>query len=1179
MSFTQKMRRALLKESKLEEMEQIAEISRYEAENIMDWFGGDTSLLSFDQLFDGKLRRVINLRSQDAINLQKVVQYLRAEDWSVGELAPWEGGFHSSGNFATKMVKQKRRRLADQGGGEYEEEIEVADLTLSRGRTITIPKGPRAGETIQKVDKTTMSKAIFKNKKIPQELKDWWRNKQVFYSKEGQWNSIEAEFARDPAEEKTDQMSVILSRHPIDVLRMSDHQNIRSCHSEGSGYFHCAQAEAKGHGPIAYLVDDTELQQLLAGLYEEYDTADDPESAYDKDRLQNAAKLKAEDWLKRGVFNLKRHYEMLMDAKDHEESGRIIEIAVDVIFNTLATYKTLSPAVRGVLSDQVVLDAAIQISENGGWPEGIQSISLLDEEEREDLSPESPSARDIGDFDDKEIFKDRDRNIRGVKAKARLRLRRFVDESTDVEFAVPENRIYGASVPGFRDAVRRWSWEAQAQNFQNEDQIPQERYLTRTGGSYEDSTDMEILKPFFAEGGYENAYEGRYGNVHHEHSEEDEDRWQEYEEQCQEYQNWADNNLDHMSVGYDIYGDEQPYVSAWANATINIMLDGWPATGPEETDGSFQPPEGSGLRAIPKSWGSERAWRREFADLLEPENAWPEETDWRVDGQELSIDYSWNCEDCNEPDDFDAFINYLSGDFDANCDEIREKIRRKIVNAGFAAENYFDKFAGVPDDEEDTSDASKFAETLTHFRFIGADVGETSITFSSKNDIGTLSYIATGVSFPRSMWSSSSPTARDVADILGGSVKGFGLEGYVEHTQHASRIIASNLAHLEMEANKSVADQLQFDFGDPKYDKPEDSFGVDLATQARFGTFIVPENEAARLGLPNSEQLHYLGFSLKLEIASADTEKEIKGAITFVKYIDDHMDELNKVMTAIYQEAIDDENNRRTQAKQRKSSDAYKDQQLINLQNSILSAQDVPVNDPAHNPRAASIRAMIMWTKEVWDEMTDVEKRVLMQYAGNLLRGERVFPDHADPKLPDRWIDNVKQMLTAEEGAPGAVANQYSPSFSASYAKLLHFWTNPHHERFDNLERIELMRDRVEDDFVPMPVVFESMKESVSYFQSEYEIICGVAMAKDLGGTVEQTLKDIRAVEAVTIVDTVEGTAHDTDVSHNVDLTIKFVRNQRSKPYRFIRFELVPQLRAVKGLSGIRVKSIRKTGA
>ena len=83
MSFTQKMRRALLKESKLEEMEQIAEISRHEAENIMDWFGDDTSLLSFDQLFDGKLRRVINLRSQDAINLQKVVQYLRAEDWNL----------------------------------------------------------------------------------------------------------------------------------------------------------------------------------------------------------------------------------------------------------------------------------------------------------------------------------------------------------------------------------------------------------------------------------------------------------------------------------------------------------------------------------------------------------------------------------------------------------------------------------------------------------------------------------------------------------------------------------------------------------------------------------------------------------------------------------------------------------------------------------------------------------------------------------------------------------------------------------------------------------------------------------------------------------------------------------------------------------------------------------------
>ena len=1173
MSFTQKMRRALLKESKLEEAEQIAEISRGEAENIMDWFDGNKNLLSFDEMFDGNLRKVVNLRSQDSLNLQKVVKYLKAEDWQIGELAPWEGGLHSSGKFPIKTVMQKRRRLADQGGGEYEEEVEVAELNLSRGRTITIPKGPRAGETIQKVDKTTMSKAIFKNKKIPQELKQWWEKKQVFYSKDDQWNEIETEFKRSP-EDSSKELSVVISRHPLDVLRMSDHQNIRSCHSEGAGYFQCAQAEARGHGPIAYLVDQKELQQLFAGLYHDEGGTTDSKQ-FDKDR-EKAAKLGAQEWIKKKVFSRMSSYEALLVAVESEDNDRLVEFAVNVLIDANPSYKLLPVPVRAVLTDQVFIDTTIQVRDNGGWPDGISAVNLVPEPEM-GQEPEPETMRNIADFDDKEIFKDRDRNVAGIKAKARVRLRRFEDTESGNEFAVPEKRIYGTAVPGFLDAVLAWSWQAQSDMFSDEDDIPSEYSLLRTGGSYEDTPDMEALKRFFAEGGYE-AYEGRYGNVQHDTEDEDENLFEQYEQQCEEHQDWANNNLEYCSVGYDIMGDEQPYVSAWGSARISIMLDGWPGNGPKTEPGVYLAPEGSGLKNIPQSWGAGWEFKRSFADLLEPDDIYPEDTEWDLDGQELTIDYNFSCEDCNDPDDFDNFINYLSSDFDAKYDEIFLKIRRKLVTAGFAAPNYFDKFAGVPEDEEDTSDASKFAENLIHFRFIGADTEETSITFSSKNDIGTLGYIATGVSFPRAMWGKSSPMAKDVADILGGSVKGFGLEGYVEHTQHASRVIASNLGELEREANKAVANQLQFDFGDPKYDKPEDSFGVDLATQARFGTFIVPENEAARLGLPDSENLHYLGFSLRLEISSADTEKEIKGAITFVKYIDDHMDELKQVMTAIYQEAIDDENNRRAMAKKVKSSSGFIKDRLKDLEMSVDSAYDVPDGDPRHNARAQSGRALIMWTTENLEEMNNVERRVLGDYIDNVLRGQRIFPDAARPDLPERWEDNVKAMLKQDEGAPDVVANRYSAKFSASFAKLLHYWVNPHNDRFDNLPNIEDYRRMFDADYVPEPVVFESLSEQTSYFQSEYELVVSVAMSKELGGSVEQTLKDIRAVPAVTIVDTVEGTAHDTDVSHNVDLTVKFVRNQRSKPYRFIRFELVPQLRAVKGLSGIRVKAIRKSG-
>ena len=62
-----------------------------------------------------------------------------------------------------------------------------------------------------------------------------------------------------------DKYSIIITRHPIDVLRMSDFDNITSCHSPASrqnayeSYYKCAVAEAQGHGAVAYIVETEEL--------------------------------------------------------------------------------------------------------------------------------------------------------------------------------------------------------------------------------------------------------------------------------------------------------------------------------------------------------------------------------------------------------------------------------------------------------------------------------------------------------------------------------------------------------------------------------------------------------------------------------------------------------------------------------------------------------------------------------------------------------------------------------------------------------------------------------------------------------------------------------------------------------------------------------------------------------
>lgn len=56
---------------------------------------------------------------------------------------------------------------------------------------------------------------------------------------------------------------LLFSRHPIDVLRMSDHKGISSCHKlDGGSYAHCAIADAKNDGGIVYLVKGSDGQKV-----------------------------------------------------------------------------------------------------------------------------------------------------------------------------------------------------------------------------------------------------------------------------------------------------------------------------------------------------------------------------------------------------------------------------------------------------------------------------------------------------------------------------------------------------------------------------------------------------------------------------------------------------------------------------------------------------------------------------------------------------------------------------------------------------------------------------------------------------------------------------------------------------------------------------------------------------
>lgn len=78
------------------------------------------------------------------------------------------------------------------------------------------------------------------------------------------WQNHAAYIKENTDDMTSDRYSIIITRDPVDVWRMSDFDDIESCHSPpsrggGGEYYKCAVAEAHGHGAVAYVVKTEEL--------------------------------------------------------------------------------------------------------------------------------------------------------------------------------------------------------------------------------------------------------------------------------------------------------------------------------------------------------------------------------------------------------------------------------------------------------------------------------------------------------------------------------------------------------------------------------------------------------------------------------------------------------------------------------------------------------------------------------------------------------------------------------------------------------------------------------------------------------------------------------------------------------------------------------------------------------
>ena len=860
------------------------EISREEHESLTTWImnQGDINP-ELDDLFGGrgKMRVAFPMAGQDGRNLAQIVSALMSESWHPPRI-------NNAGvkKFKTKEVKQKgKRRVGElppdfgmphpqtnpdpRPVEEYYEDKWIAELNLEKTYDFTIPAGPRKGEKIKKTDKTTMSRAIgklAKQGKIDDELLEWWNQKQIYYTNDNKWEDVQELFDMTSTEHK---YSIIVSRAPIDILRMSDIGSITSCHREGGEYFQCAREEARGHGIVAYRLYTDELNKLLGD--------------------KGPVKERAQTIVRKHILGNKNVFDVL---HKHLNDADAFEFGVDA--NKRQWY-SVNKDVKAAITYDMVREAIRAKLDDEPWP-------------APDINPDA-ELKPLSDFDDQEIFHDTDRDVTGIIANERVRMRKFYDAANHQYFVVPERVPYGAKQPGFVNVVTSWAWDNQKDLFVDDDgelSPPRPQDLTRFGGSYEDTKDGTILNYFFDEARPDETHdkfrEYSATNMRQNTGTEEEGGMAALEAQLEEMQdvveeivqatsNRAEHVLIYGEAEIDDYG-ENIYINGSGEVTFTFPV-GWEGNVIPRETGYYFPDEERDVKTIPKVYGgSDYQSRRAFSSILERHiNFYSQDTDWNVEpalgsGFELRVHMQFNCDDCGyDVDYFDSFANELVNEIDDKNDEIYEKTRRELVDEGYLPPNDWD---ALFDDIKESN------EELENWRGYGLDEdeyeGEVTFYFEPVGDGGRQSgVIPMGVSFPPEL--GNTPYAlekifKDEGRVGGGA--GFSGPGQVWPGEAFMQRLDIVLSDLVEQANGYAKSQLDFNFGD-KYSRPTFE-GIKFAENAQLRFRLA---QAAEEGKPRPVEMY-----LKLDIKSTESKEEIEGALTFMKYIDQFPDEIIKGIRA-----------------------------------------------------------------------------------------------------------------------------------------------------------------------------------------------------------------------------------------------------------------------------------------
>jgi len=284
--------RGFLTESKKASEKLLREVTEDELGHIqqaLDEMGNED--LAFNKIFDGRMRVLIDFPTIDTkSDLGRFVDFFRDAgyqvDWNKGIMSGEKELKDSSIKNLTRQltgeqpIPPKKKKIQMKIGKFFKKISElttkrnvyfqkIAQHSKERPDLGRVPDHPGQA-TGNQVEAALDEKEFLNYQRLSDHLDMYLP--QIKYRSSPEWAARMSDYWQKNAEYikrevenlRNDDYAIIITRHPIDVLRMSDFEDISSCHSppsrgSGESYYKCAVAEAHGHGAVAYVV---EMQQL-----------------------------------------------------------------------------------------------------------------------------------------------------------------------------------------------------------------------------------------------------------------------------------------------------------------------------------------------------------------------------------------------------------------------------------------------------------------------------------------------------------------------------------------------------------------------------------------------------------------------------------------------------------------------------------------------------------------------------------------------------------------------------------------------------------------------------------------------------------------------------------------------------------------------------------------------------